>query len=163
MEVEVEVVLRGDERVVWGAAGHSDNVITEPGWHRRQLSGQLTVMYYYHRHPHNRGIQDNITHSITTIKSIRIQFNEEPGLDNKTSHIKEWFEMLDWLESGWCEKYFSCWNCVFCVAVRSRQGTIIWLIFPWCGGQCVRPRYHYDPYPQYLDCDKIIISTHYTY
>ena len=27
-------------------------------------------------------------------------------------------------------------------------------IFP-----AVQPRYHYDPYPQYLQCDKIIIDT----
>ena len=128
---------------------------TEP---RRQLSRQLSVMYYYYHHHHNRGIQDQINQgtiispSVRTIKSIRIQLNshEEQGLDNntetvggRTGGLRMW-KMFQWLKFSVCE------------AVRSRP---CW-IFPWRGGQRVRARYHYDPYPGYLERNKIIISTH---
>ena len=66
-------------------------------------------MYYYYHHHHNRGIQEQINRAdnIRTINSIRIQFNyhEEPGLGNKTSHIKEWLKLkkLEGLVGGGLE------------------------------------------------------------
>ena len=122
------------------------------------------MMYYYYHHPQNRGIHPH-NNQLLSQRSNQLEFSSthikssESGVDNKT----ETLEGQDWIVEVEDVRNISVIEIVCAVsplAVRRRGGTIICLIFPWCGGRDVRYRYHYDPYPQYLHRDKIISSTH---